>query len=99
VPKVTATDDEREVEQLCVELKVANREDRGRLREGLKRIRLKVRFGKEPSMTINSNLRLKELCEQIAKEENAQKFAALVQELNELLEGPDFRRQDSSADR
>ena len=50
-------------------------------------------------MTINPNLRLKELCEQIAKEENAQKFAALVQELNELLEGPDFRRQDSSADR
>jgi len=49
-------------------------------------------------MTIDPNLRLKELCDQIAKEENAERFARLVQELNELLEGPHFRSRKHSVD-
>ena len=49
-------------------------------------------------MTIDPNLRLKELCDQIAKEENAERFARLVQDLNELLEGPDFPRRNACSD-
>jgi hypothetical protein len=49
-------------------------------------------------MNKDPNLRLKELCDQIAKEDNAERFARLVQELNELLEGPDFPRLKASTD-
>ena len=48
-------------------------------------------------MTPDERERMRSLCEQIAKEQNREKFSKLVQELNDLLENK-VRRLDRSLD-
>jgi hypothetical protein len=44
-------------------------------------------------MTPDERERLAILCERIAKEQDRTKFTKLIEELNELLDGEDFRLQ------
>jgi len=47
-------------------------------------------------MTPDERERMNVLCEQIAKEQNHDKFVRLVQELNDLLERKEQRLEDPS---
>jgi hypothetical protein len=47
-------------------------------------------------MTADERERMNVLCEQIAKEQNHDKFVRLVQELNDLLEHKEQRLEDPS---
>ena len=47
-------------------------------------------------MTPEERERMHALCERIAKEQNHEKFVKLVQELNDMLEHKEQRREDPS---
>jgi hypothetical protein len=54
---------------------------------------------RKTSMTPDERERMNFLCEQIAKEQNHDRFSKLVQELNDLLESKEQRLEDSTKKR
>jgi len=89
---MVATDDDEELNLSCVEFGYALQQHAGRLRDQVPAFAnppahlLRRKEIKGAMLDEQSKLRVKELCDLIAKEQDHHRFSSLVEELNRLLD-------------